>query len=144
MREETEQYKEIIASGTDTFLLVGRGEILRRMSGPGVRPMLQCYTNEPGLMRDGMIFDKVIGKAAAMIAVLGGVRFVYGQVMSRPGLDYLRDHGIEAQWDELVPYIENRTGDDLCPLEKSVRNVDDPYEGIEAIRATVAKLMAGK
>ena len=95
-------------------------------------------------MKNAEIFDKVIGKAAAMVAVLGGVRAVYGQVMSLPGKAYLEHHGITPSWGELVPAVVNRTGDDMCPLEKSVCGMEDPVEGIAALRETVARLMAGK
>lgn len=136
--------KSLIAGGEHTFVLTKDGEILRALSGIGVRPLLVTYTEEPQIMEGCFVYDKVIGKAAATIAVLGKVKSVWGQIMSEPGKAFLEAHGIAAFCETLVPIIENRTGDDMCPLEKSVKDIDDPVEGIAAIRATVAKLMAAK
>ncbi len=135
---------DAIRSGeADCVLLYADGS-QRRGSGRGVRPLLQLTNEEPDALRGAVLVDKVIGKAAAMLAALGGVAAVHALTASEAGLAYLAARGIPAEAEAAVPHILNRTGDDLCPLEKCVQPLDDPQQGLAAIRETVAQLMAQK
>ena len=70
--------------------------------------------------------DKVVGKAAAYLYVLLGVRFVHAAVISKPALDVFACHGIEVEYDTLVDAIQNRTKTGFCPMERAVWTVDEP------------------
>jgi hypothetical protein len=94
-------------------------------------------------MKGAFVLDKVIGKAAAVILVLGGIREAYGEVMSAAGRGYLAAHGIITECGTLVENITNKSGDGLCPIEGSVLEIGDPAECLERIRSTVKNLMSG-
>lgn len=86
--------------------------------------------------------DKIIGKAAAMLFTLTGVKEVYAPVMSESGLNFLSMHGISAKYGKLVKMIFNRQGTGSCPLEAAVVNIDDPAEALKALKNKIAKLQA--
>ena len=88
--------------------------------------------------------DRVIGKAAAMLYIQLGAVAVRGHVMSEAGLAMLQSHHVEAAYDELVPMIRNRANTGMCPIEQSVRDIDDPAQAEAPIRAAVAQLMAAR
>ena len=88
-----------------------------------------------------VIADKVVGKAAALLAVLGEVQAVFGRVMSEGAVSIFEKHQIPYQFETLVPYIENRTKDGMCPMEETVQLVEDPEEAFEALEKTIARLM---
>lgn len=112
-------------------------------SGRGVKPLLAWLAE--GQRLDGFsASDRVIGKAAAMLYIQLGAVAVHGCVMSEAGWQMLRAHGVAAAYDELVPMIRNRTNTDMCPIEQSVQNVDDPAQAETPIRAAVAALMAAQ
>lgn len=112
-------------------------------TGRGVRPLLVWLAE--GRRLDGFsASDRVIGKAAAMLYVTLGATAVHGCVMSEAGLAMLRDHGVAAAYDELVPMIRNRANTGMCPIEQSVQGIDDPAEAEAPIRAAVARLMAAR
>ncbi len=134
--------KEALKNESDSCVIVRDGEILFRGSGRGVRPILQTYKNNPDILENCSLADSIIGKAAAVLCVLGGVSEVYGELMSETGKMYLEKHGITASFGELVPFIKNRTENDYCPLEKSVLLIDDPEECLVAIENKVEQLMA--
>lgn len=83
-------------------------------------------------MRGSCVADKVIGKAAAALCVLGGVKGVYTPVMSRDAKGLLADNGIIHSTTLLVPGILNKDRSDLCPLEKLTADTDD-YKDIYSI-----------
>ncbi len=113
-------------------------------TGRGVKPLLQLLNTQPDALAGALLVDKIIGKAAAMLAALGGVQAVYALTASQAALAWLDSRSIPNRALETVPMIINRTGDGLCPLEQSVLDIDDEQAGLEAIKATVARLMARK
>ena len=80
------------------------------------------------------VADKIVGKAAAMLFVKAGIKEVYAEILSVSGKNFLEEHGINAGYETLAEKIINRTGDDICPMEKTVADIIDPEEGYEAIR----------
>lgn len=73
----------------------------------GIKPLMKELRKERHAFEHGVIADKVIGKAAALMAILGGAKAVYGQVLSESAEKILQIYGIEYAYEEKVPYIEN-------------------------------------
>ena len=110
--------------------------------GRGVQPLLdRVMAGErfPG----GAMADKLVGKAAAAMAVLLGVTCVYGEIMSESGRDYLAARGVAHSCGELISHIMNRTEDDICPMEKAVQGLEDPEACLLAMQKSLAALRAG-
>ncbi len=131
-----------IAAGEADCYILRPGQEPLPGHGRGVRPLLQLLENQPDALRGAVLADKIIGKAAAMIAMLGGIAEIHTLTASESALAFLAQRGIPAAARRTVPYIINRTGDDMCPLEKTVRTVEDPAEALPLLKATIAKLMA--
>ena len=83
----------------------------------GVRDLYQILTGDPAVLSGAMVADKVIGKGAAALMILGGVRLVYADVISRPALDLLSTASVSVSYRECVPNIINRMGTGICPVE---------------------------
>ena len=111
-------------------------------NGPGVKPLLNLHDNRPDVLKGALVVDKVVGRAAAAIAVDGGAVRVHGLLMSESAKEFLDKQGIPASADEMVPQILHRTRDGLCPLEDSVKKTDIPEKMVKAIRARIKKMMS--
>lgn len=109
--------------------------------GSGVRPLLGWLSDGTSLAGYSAA-DKVVGKAAAMLYLLLGVRCVYADVISAAGIEMLRAHGIEVQYGKLVPRILARDGQSLCPMEAAVQALSDPAQAPAALREKLALLMS--
>ena len=118
--------------------------VLRTGTGTGVRPLIAAYETEPELLRGALIVDKIVGKAAAMLAVLGGAAGVFGLTISAAARDYLTAHSIPAGWDVCTERIINRAGTGLCPMEQAVLDLDDPTEGCQVLKETMRRLAAAQ
>lgn len=125
--------KNMIATEVESCMLLKKGKIIYAVKDRGVDPLLNAYDHNRELMEDAFLVDKIIGKAAAMIAICGGVTSVYGEVMSVSAKEYLKEHGVAVSYGRCVEVISNRTGNGICPIEKSVMEIDDPLEGYHAI-----------
>ncbi|MBE6942215.1 MAG: DUF1893 domain-containing protein [Ruminococcaceae bacterium] len=105
----------------------------------GVRPLLDIL--ESGRDVSGYsVADKVVGKAAAYLYCLLGIKHLYARVISRSALDVLTNALVSVEYDELVPAIRNRTNDGFCPMEQAVWNITDPTKALTAIYDALAKL----
>ena len=79
--------------------------------------------------------DKVIGRAAAAVCLVGRARRVHGLLMSEEAQSLLAAHNVPATADRLVPKILNRDQSASCPLEARVAQEDDPQKMVAALRA---------
>ena len=108
----------------------------------GVRPLLDLLDARTDC-RDFAAADKVVGKAAAFLYILLGVRELYALVISTPALELLQRHGIAVTFDQCVPAIRNRDNTGFCPMESSVKGIDDPEAALFAIREKLKQLSNG-
>ena len=118
---------------------VYKGEQVYKSQRRGVAPLLE-WLDSGADFRGFIAVDKVVGKAAAFLYVLLGVKAVYAFVISEEAERVLKSHGIAVEYGERVAAIRNRTNTGFCPMEQAVETIDDPAEALEAIRATVARL----
>ncbi len=105
----------------------------------GVAPLLRWLENGTDLSGFSAA-DKVVGKAAAFLYCLLGVREVYAPVMSKAALEVLTAHGIAAHWEILADGIINRSKTGPCPMEAATGAIQDPQAALEAIRQTLLHL----
>ena len=88
--------------------VIRNGTEIRTFTQRGVADLYDLFRQDPSFMKGAGIADKVIGKAAAGLMVLGGIRQVYADVISQPALALLHNANIEVSYVRLVPFIENR------------------------------------
>ena len=106
---------------------------LREFRRQGVIDLFQLLSNEPAFLQGASMADRVVGRGAALLMVKGGVKEVFAFVLSQPALDVLRQAGITISYDTLQPNIINRTGTDICPVEKLTADTTDPDEAFRLI-----------
>lgn len=98
-----------------------RGEI-RTFTGRGISDLFRLFKQNPEILEGAMLADKVVGKGAASLMILGNVREVHADVISKTALDLFRNSDVRFSYDELVPKIWNRAHTDSCPVEKLCMN----------------------
>ena len=96
----------------------------------GVIDLLELLPSLEG----SFIADKVVGKGAAALMVIGGVTGVHADVISRPALSMLRDYGVNVAYTTLTDNIINRSGTDICPVEKLTADCQTAEECLPLIR----------
>ena len=138
--EAFEKAVSIIKKEEASCVFIRDGQIIHQMNGSGIAPLLDVLENQPELLKGTAVVDKIIGKAAAMLLVLGGAKSAYGEVMSGAAKTYLAGQGIQTSCGRCVDMIINRMGTGLCPMERSVMHTDDAMEGYHCLKETVANL----
>ncbi len=133
-----EHAKMLLSKNDHTCVLCNGREILTDKRR-GVRPLLDILESRQDVS-DFSAADKVVGKAAAFLYCLLGLKHLYARVISQPALDILANAGISVEYDQLVSAIRNRTNDGFCPMEQAVWNITDPASALSAIYETLSKL----
>ena len=126
-----EQAKEILEQNNDTCVFFD-GKTTYTSKERGVKPLLQMLQSKTDV-KDFSVADKVVGKAAAFLYVLLGVKELYAKVISQHALAVLQNHHIEVSYGELVEAIRNRTNTGFCPMETAVLQIADADEALQAI-----------
>ena len=140
--DAAEAARKKILDGKAGCVIVKNGKIIHDENGRGIAPILDIYRQHPNKMKDAYLVDKVIGKAAAMVAICGKVKYVHAELICDSAVEILKKHNIEVTWTKRVKDILNRRRDGLCPMEKTVLNISDPTSGVTALEAAVAKMKA--
>lgn len=105
----------------------------------GISPMLD-FINQGVNLNGFSVADRIVGKAAAMLFCYAGIEEVHAVVLSQSGLNFLTSKGIKVTYDKLVDNIINRTNTGLCPMEQTVKDIDDLELALEALKNKVAQL----
>ncbi len=139
---DLEQAKELLRTGGCSCVLFRDGASYTSTKR-GVAPLVEWLAGGTDI-KGFSAADKIVGKAAALLFIMGGVKEVYAPVMSETAAEVLARHGIHTEYETLVRAIINRSGTDPCPMEQAVSGIDDPAEALKAIQNTMAALAAGK
>lgn len=140
MKNAINSAKNLIKEEGASCIVIKDGCIISAERERGIAPAVRLY--DRGLLSGSLVVDKIIGRAAAFVFVLGGVTACHGVTVSAPAMELLLKSGISVTADNVTDCIINRKGDGMCPMEQAVMNITDPEEALLALRAKMAELKA--
>ena len=132
MNESLERAKSLLKSTDSTIAVVSVDDFFTSQER-GVKPLLHLLSNKKGFLKNASVADKVIGKAAALLMVLGEIKEVHTLIISEPAIKVFEKYNIPCYYDKKVDRIINRTGDGLCPMETLCLDVEEPKEAFQKI-----------
>lgn len=106
----------------------------------GIKPIIDMLNNDIDYFKGLSVADKIVGKASAMLLVLSGIKEVNAIVLSKAGKSILDKYNIEYTYEELTEYIVNRKGDGMCPMEETVKEIDDLALAYEKLNEKIKKM----
>jgi len=112
-----------------SFVLIKNNKITRRSKSQGLKPLVFCLRKYKKEMRGAMVYDKVIGLAAAMLLEYGNVAEVWTPIISRAAKKYLQGKKVKIIFKKEVENILNNNREGLCLMEKLVQK-----EGMRGLR----------
>ncbi len=122
--------------------VIGNGALTRSFHERGISDLYRLLTEEPELLAGAFVADRVVGKGAAALMILGGVCDLHADVISTSALDLFAARGIRVTYGLEVPHIINRSGTGWCPVETLCRDCRTAEECIEPIRRFVGSLQS--
>jgi len=139
--DQKDKITEKLKEGGYSFVLYKEGE-WSTSEKRGIAPIMELLKENRELLRGAYVADKVIGKAAALLLIEGGISYLHAEVISEHATECLQKANIEYEYQELVPYIVNRSGDGMCPMEETVLDVTDTKIAYELLQEKIKKMQA--
>jgi hypothetical protein len=94
------------------------GRTVFESAEPMLKPLLLCLHQFKKEMAGATVIDKIVGRAAAYLCVLGNVKEVCTPLASSSGQEVLQQAGILLHAQRIVPQIMNRDNSGPCPMEQ--------------------------
>ncbi len=142
MTNNLQKAKEILQSGNYTCVLYdGTNEY--HSNQKGVRPLID-FLNSKTDFSGYSAADKVVGAGAAHLYVLLRIKCVWACVLSDAAKAVLESNNIKVYFEKHVPYIINRAGDSMCPIEACVSGITDSNAALVAIKKKLRELKVAK
>ena len=111
------KFTEFLTS-QDTFRIYKGNRLLFGSSKERLSPLLEYIDKFLPYEADVIVFDRVVGNAAALLLKKILCREVYSALGSETAIKTLVSSGIDYHFNKTVPYIENDSRQDMCPMEK--------------------------
>lgn len=124
--------------GEQVSCVVRSGDTIRLFRQRGVKDLFRLLKESPGELRGALIADKVVGKGAAALMVLGGIRELYADVISYPALELLARKRIPVSYTIAVERIANRSQTGPCPIEERCIACESPEECLRKIEEFIS------
>lgn len=84
-----------------------------------IKAILQKDSNA---LKGAIVADKVIGKVAASIMAVAGVKELYAKTLSKIAISVLKNAKIQYSYENLVDYIQNNDKTGMCPMENKYKD----------------------
>jgi len=105
-------------NSSDTFRVYHQGKLVFKSKQEQLRPLLDYIDEFSPRVKGVVIFDRIVGNAAALLLKKAFCLEIYSPLGSEFAARTLTEQGIKYHFSRTVPYIMNKAGDDICPMEK--------------------------
>lgn len=132
MHQLLKQAAERLEQENSSIYVLGRAEPYCSRER-GIAPIIGPLEQDPAFFRGTYVADKVIGRAAALLLIKGGIRGLFAKLISTSAKEVLQQAGIPLHYEREVPRILNRAGDGFCPMESATQGITDPEEAFRVL-----------
>ena len=131
--------RELILLSKNSIVVIKNGVVLAKKIGVGLKPILEVIDELGKDIRGSIIGDKILGKASSLLCVYCNAKGVYSPQSTKTAIAILLKNGIPIQIDKIIPFIQNKIGDDVCPFEKMIKEVDSPIAAYKILEKNIMK-----
>ncbi len=110
-------FNEFLTS-RDTLRVYKESRLLFASGKKRLLPLLEYIDKLTPYEKEVIVFDRVVGNAAALLLTKIFCHEVYSPLGSQHAARTLDSSDISYHFTETVPYIQNQSQQDMCPMEK--------------------------
>jgi len=112
-----DRFKAFLGSD-DTLRIYEKNKLIFSSRKDRLLPLMDYIAAGGNGRRPVVVYDKIMGNAAALLSVKAGARDVYSPVGSELAVKTLAKYGIQHRLLETSPYIIREDGQGMCPMEE--------------------------
>ncbi len=122
-----------------SLALIYNDKIIFSSRESGLKPLWECLEKHCQSKTTYILFDKVIGLAAAKLIVsskiISGIQTI---LVSKPAKKFLKDNAVPIKTKETVANILTKNRYSICPGEIIALNTNDPDDFYAKIKAMLS------
>jgi len=124
--------------GGDSLRVYEGNELLFASREDRLLPLLKYIEQFAPYHQQVLVFDKIIGNAAALLCVKAACRELYSPLGSELAIKTLDRYRIEYHLTRVLPYIQRTDGEAMCPMEELSLD-KEPEEFYELVKDTIGR-----
>lgn len=132
--KDLEIAKEILKKNNYSLVFVKNGKTLFSSKESGMNSFIEAIDKYGENLKNSSLADKVVGLAIAMLSVYIGIDSIYACIISKLGINYLKENGIPFIYEKEVKEILNKNKKEICPFEKIAMQSKTPKEAYLKIK----------
>jgi hypothetical protein len=110
-----------------SLALIQGNKIIYSSQSNGLKPLWDCLENYRQTKDSFILYDKVIGLAAAkLVSYSGIISAIQALLISQPAKKYLKENHIKIEAKITIPNILTKDKRSICPGEIIALNTDEP------------------
>jgi len=130
-------FEEFLA-GKDSLRVYQGDKLVFASEEDGLLPLLEYIEKYVAGHRQVVMFDKIMGNAAALLSVKAHCCEVFNPLGSQLAVKTLDRYGVKYHISEIVPYIQKPGQEEMCPME--MLSLDKtPEEFYEAVKRVMGR-----
>jgi hypothetical protein len=130
-------FDEFMASNKTLHVYQG-GELIFASDKGRLLPLVEYIEEFASNRRNVVIFDKIMGRAAALLCIKANCREVYSPLGSQLAIKVLEECDIKYHLRQIVPYIQKPKQEDMCPME-ALSIGKEPEEFYQLLKSLTAE-----
>ena len=120
-----EEVKEILHQKDASLVVAYKNGEIKEYYQDRIKDIKDILKEDNKKLEGAVIADKVIGKVAASILTVAGVKEIYTDVLSTFAIPVLEENNIKYEYKEKVQYIINQAKTGMCPMENKYKDEND-------------------
>lgn len=120
-----EKVKNILLEKNASLVVCYKDGTIKEYYQDRIKDIKEILKQDNDSLNGAIIADKVIGKVAASILTVAGVKEIYASVISRFAIPVLEGNDIRYEYDNKVEYIKNKDNTGMCPMENKYKDETD-------------------
>lgn len=120
-----EEIKEILHEKKASLVVLYENGEIKEYYQNRIKDIKEILQENPDVLKNAIIADKVIGKVAGSILTVAGVKEIYADVMSQYAIPVLEENHVKYEYKSLVEYIQNNEKTGMCPMENKYKEEMD-------------------
>lgn len=117
-----------------SIIIIKEGTINIKKKGEGIRPFLEIIKESKNEIKNSIVGDRILGKASALLCTYANVKAVYSPMATKKAIAVLIRYSIPCQTDKVIQIIKNKVGNDICPFEKMLENINSPEQAYTILK----------
>jgi len=124
-----------------TLSIVKNAEVIFETAAHGISGLLEAIEKFYDELEGASVADKVAGKAIALLCVYARVKAVYAVTLSERAKVVFEKYAVYHEWSNLVKSILDVDKVKICPFEELAKEIFNPREAYEKLKALQDLLM---